>query len=248
MLQGGTRSLRGGEQRACVGTKTLRGRKNKETTRACPGLRGQERCMRGTLGQGRRAARAPLGAGPSRGNVGSRRKWGSCPEAPPQRGWGLRLRLLSSALARPTQSPTSSRTQRPRARLSGAAGEHSRGGLTAVRCDLGEPPSRPQPRGCGPQLPGRGGTRCRRRSERLSRRRLPGRRRSLPTRSLCFIISKRGTPPARAGLRLRRAVSGPRELPPPSPSSGGRFPRPGGSVTGPCGCSWWGVWSQHPVG
>nr|KAF6272121.1 phosphatidylinositol glycan anchor biosynthesis class Q [Myotis myotis] len=34
---------------------------------------------------------------------------------------GLALRLLSSALARPTPSPTSSRTHRPRARLSGAA-------------------------------------------------------------------------------------------------------------------------------
>lgn len=36
---------------------------------------------RGTLGPGGRAARAPLGAGPSRGNARSRRKWGSGPAA-----------------------------------------------------------------------------------------------------------------------------------------------------------------------
>lgn len=149
-----------------------------------------------------------FGAGPSRGNVGSRRKWGSCPAAWPRRGLGLRP--LSSARARPTQSPTPPRIRRPRARPPGAAGEHSRGGPASVRCDLGSRPSWPQAQGSGPRLPCRGGTRHRPRSERVPRSLLPaGGAALLPLGASVSSSVKWGRPwpRPRAGLRLRRAVS-----------------------------------------
>lgn len=73
MLYEGTRTLRGWVTRRLW--------RDKDAAHASHGLRERELCVRGTLGHGRRAVRAPLGAGPSRGNVRSQRKWGSCPAA-----------------------------------------------------------------------------------------------------------------------------------------------------------------------
>lgn len=148
-----------GEQRCCEGDKDMgdkdvvhrawggQGRsRDKGAARTGHRLWRPERCVHGTLGRGPEGSPGAFGAGPSRGNAGSGRKWGSCPAALPRRGWGRRV--LLTARARPTRSPTAPRPRQLRARTRGAAGEQSGGGPASLRRDLGEP----TPPGCGPRL------------------------------------------------------------------------------------------------
>lgn len=152
--------------------------------------------MHGTLGQGRRATRAPLGAGPSRGNVGSRRKWGLCPAARPQRGWGPRA--LSSAQARLTRSQPhpypAAQGRGPGEQPVSIRGE----GRRPYGVTLGSRPSQLWARGFGPRLPGRGGTWNRRGSGRVPRRLLLGRHRPLATWSFYLLVPNMGMRPAAA--------------------------------------------------
>lgn len=209
-IGGGTRTLGGGHKdaagrdkdaagcgtRRLWGNKDAAGRKNKETTRACPGLRdrnvacaersgkagGQPERLWGpdrraaTLGAGGNGARVP---GHRHSGAGDR---GCCrPLWPAQRN------------PQPHPEPTA-RGHGSREQPVSIRGE----GCGPCGVTLGSPPSRPQDRGSGPQLPGRGGTRRRRRSGRVSRSLHPApgpAPLSLATRSLCFSISETGTPP-----------------------------------------------------
>lgn len=73
----------------------------------------------------------------------------------------------SNAVPNPTPNPP------PEGALPlGAAGEHWRVEAASKWCDLGAPPLRPRAPGCGPRLPGGGGTGLRRGKERLYQSRL----------------------------------------------------------------------------